>query len=740
MSLPSISAIIACSIGTLIACFSFEALSAPAIGPSEQPFGIDDYFRIKRVVELSLSSDGQMVAYAVESISLEKNEMKKDVYVGPTTPGAEQVRMEALQHATNLAWIPGTHELAYLSEVSGVVQLFSINIKDEQIQQHSDGIGPVLRFWFAPTGMALAWLTRDDPDYEPSHAPDYRRSRLYDRLFNGDKGVVIDPENTFGYQFIDPDWPDLSVKRANKLWLKEASSEAVPVAVPGPVKSIHWSSDASKLSVVYSSADVPEGPYSDRLTSLGVFDVMTKSFKVLARAHAPSGTDNAVYYSGGEWLPGADKLFVRCIKERDLWVSNTAWALFDLATDISPERKSHNWHEIEVYGVRGGPAFLPVDENTVYSNKTVRARQSLYTITPSGVVEADMLKGIKGSVSLISFSADFSQFAFVNESRVRPPEIHIWRKGREPKRLTGLNDEIAGRRLPAATEVSWKSKDGVTVYGWLLEPVGEKSASGPWPLVTFVQGGPGIAVLDKFAYYFKAFGGIWPHPSEVLALHGMAVLLPNYRSTRSFGDDFADPKSLDGEPVDDIVSGIEYLISEGIADANRLAISGHSHGAWLASLVMTRTKLFRAGSFAEGSLNKIVTYSSLGSAWQNRYVHDIKNGVSLYDDPQRYIDLSPEFHFTGLDAAVLFEAGAKGVALGMLSSLKAARSAGMPAEFIVYPQTGHNIRMPRLKKESAERNLDWFRFWLLGEEDADPIKFDQYESWRKMRLNSEAKE
>ena len=112
-------------------------------------------------------------------------------------------------------------------------------------------------------------------------------------------------------------------------------------------------------------------------------------------------------------------------------------------------------------------------------------------------------------------------------------------------------------------------------------------------------------------------------------------------------------------------------------------------------------------------------------------------GASLYEDPAKYIELSPDMHFRGLETAVLFEAGAKSLAINMMGAVKAALYAGLPAEFVIYPRSSHNLHIPSLQKESAERNLDWFRFWLQDYEDPDIEKTEQYSRWHKMHLASE---
>jgi dipeptidyl aminopeptidase/acylaminoacyl peptidase len=245
-------------------------------------------------------------------------------------------------------------------------------------------------------------------------------------------------------------------------------------------------------------------------------------------------------------------------------------------------------------------------------------------------------------------------------------------------------------------------------------------------LITHAHGGPAWPYPNAFAPYFD----LWPYPFEVLAARGFAVFFPNYRGTHTYGRAIAD--ATENAPIDDIVAGIDALVRAGVADPDRLGITGHSHGAWLGPLAMARYRTFRAGSFAEGVANQVVMYE-LMSGDANREIHDPIVGASLYDSPETYLEQSPDLQFAGLRTASLFEAGAYTAALYMLGFPKASQRAAMPTEFIVYPKTQHNLASPGLQAESASRNIDWFEFWLRGREDPDPEKAGAYDRWRSQR-------
>lgn len=698
---------------------------SPSLADEAEEFGIRDYFGVWQIVEIAISSDGDLVAYVVERQSLENNKTVRRVYVQSTAPNAEPILIESIQDARELSWVPESTELAFLSGKSGVVQVYSIDARSKTVGALTKTDVNVLRFEVAPSGSALAFLTQADPNIDPESYYTSEYEGRFDILHHGNQGVVIDSDNTYLFDFVNPNWPDVTKRPENRLWLL-TDDVAEAVDVPGRVKDFHWSPDGKFLSVVYVDNKVPDEAFFDRYTSVGVYDLSKKKLNTVARAQPRGANDAVVYYSGGEWIPGSGSLHLRRISERDTRFRDAHWTLFDHVHEGLKDSEV-SWRPIEHLT---GDEFIATSKDRLYLNRTHRAVDALYTLADDGLERAPMIRDLEGAVTNFDFSADHKSAAFSNENLTTPPEVFLWRDGVGIRALTNLNVSIATKRMPAAREISWDSTDGTTIHGWLLTPNNE--ASKPWPLVAFVHGGPGIPVRNEFSSYFMS--GLWPYPFETYALNGIAVFLPNYRGTWTYGASYSDPIAIDGEPIEDIVSGIEHLIANSIADPNRLAISGHSHGSWLGPLTMTRTELFIAGSFAEGPGNFVALYD-LMSGHLNRVNHDLVfgNGDTLYDNVQRYVDLSPQLQFDGLEnTAVLFEAGVQSAAVAMLGYPKAAAHAGMPTEFVVYPQTSHNIQLPQLKKESAERNLDWFRFWLQGVEDPEPTKADQYRRWREM--------
>jgi len=61
------------------------------------------------------------------------------------------------------------------------------------------------------------------------------------------------------------------------------------------------------------------------------------------------------------------------------------------------------------------------------------------------------------------------------------------------------------------------------------------------------------------------------------------------------------------------------------------------------------------------------------------------------------------------------------------------RRQSKPVEYLYYPYGTHNLFNARERNRSQQTAVDWYRFWLLGEEDANPKKSEQYKRWRTMK-------
>jgi dipeptidyl aminopeptidase/acylaminoacyl peptidase len=266
-------------------------------------------------------------------------------------------------------------------------------------------------------------------------------------------------------------------------------------------------------------------------------------------------------------------------------------------------------------------------------------------------------------------------------------------------RLTGFNDDIAaGMGFPDIRRMSWSAPDGLEVHGLLLTPRG---ADGPLPMIVGVHGGPTWA----WSFYFSD-----SEPNAVLlADAGYAVLLPNPRGSVGRGHAFA--RGVMGNSgtadLEDIIAGVDLCIAEGVADPERLGISGLSYGGYMAGWAITQTDRFGA-SVALSVIGDYVTFHLTSEV--ARYDEMILGGE--WDDPAGpYIERSPIFQMRGASTPTLVIQGQadRCTPVGQGEELYAALEAvGAEAELVVYPREGHVLVERAHVIDALHRTQDWF--------------------------------
>jgi dipeptidyl aminopeptidase/acylaminoacyl peptidase len=151
--------------------------------------------------------------------------------------------------------------------------------------------------------------------------------------------------------------------------------------------------------------------------------------------------------------------------------------------------------------------------------------------------------------------------------------------------------------------IDWKARDGKTIYGYLTVPKGE----GPFPLIVLPHGGPFVSetvVYDEWG--------------QMLANNGYLVLQPQYRGSTNYGLEYYQSAFINGgqggySMQDDKDDGALYLVEQGLADKDRIAMFGWSYGGYAALVAASRTpQIYQcviAGAAVSDTLMQVSYYS-----------------------------------------------------------------------------------------------------------------------------------
>jgi dipeptidyl aminopeptidase/acylaminoacyl peptidase len=227
--------------------------------------------------------------------------------------------------------------------------------------------------------------------------------------------------------------------------------------------------------------------------------------------------------------------------------------------------------------------------------------------------------------------AENGTYAFTTGDASSPADIAVARGGREARTLTSLNQDLLGQRDLARIEaITWKSShDGRTIEGWVAYPPGYEGSSRRYPLILEIHGGPHTAYGPNFAPEIQRF-----------AAEGFVVLYANPRGSTSYGAEFAleIQNAYPGNDYDDLMSGVDALVEDGVADPDRLFVTGGSGGGVLTAWIVGKTDRFRAAVVVKPVINWasfVLTadvYPYFRKAWFT---------ADPWVDPEQYWERSP---------------------------------------------------------------------------------------------------
>lgn len=243
--------------------------------------------------------------------------------------------------------------------------------------------------------------------------------------------------------------------------------------------------------------------------------------------------------------------------------------------------------------------------------------------------------------------------------------------------------------LPRPRPITFESRDGITLQGYLTMPIDQHSLDlRHAPTVVLVHGGPWDRDLQM--------GDNMP---LFLANRGYAVLQVNYRGSSGYGKAFQ--ALANGEFAakmhTDLLDGIEYLVRQGLTDPTKVAIMGASYGGYASLVGMTHTP----GRFACGvslfGMSDIASLLDAAPPYWNLGLfkwHDYVGDPTQPEDLQRMREKSPLYKADQVRGPILILQGARDARVHLAQStrmVQALQNAGKPVDFVMFPKAGHNL-------------------------------------------------
>jgi len=659
---------------------------------------VDDLFGVREVHDPQISPDGLFIAYTVSSTSLKEDKTETRIWMVPTAGGEAVPLTSEGVSSDHPRWSPDGKFLAFLSErketngTEGKTQVYLLNRLGGEAQRLTDTVQDVEDFAWSPKGKRLVLILRD-PSREELEAAANRVKEKEEagadkpvaKKANAQRPWVIDrlyfKEDTIGY--LD--------RRRTHLYVVDLASKGMAQVSSGDYDDTTpaWSPDGKQLAFVSNrSKPDPDATYASNIW-------------VVSADNADNGTSPIQVTTGlgGDHHPA--------------WSPDGKWIAY--STRLDPKLFEYGTSHIAMSPVSGGPAkvlTLALDRNAtkpqfapdgsgVYFIVDDDATQNLAL---ANLADGKITRPVGGRVMLEGFSVAKDGALAVNVSTMDRPYELFTVPGGQLTRLSHVSDGwLAQFRLSQGEYVSFKSKDGTTVHGYVYKPV-DYTPGKKYPTILRPHGGP------VWAYYAE-----FQDLAQLLAANGYVVLLPNPRGSSGYGQDYCKAIFADwgNKDYQDDMAIVDYAIAQDLADPDKLGVGGWSYGGISTDFIIGQTNRFKAAISGAGA-------AEFTSMWgHDEYVRDYIAELGPPWEQRRVWDrVAPFWNVKDILTPTMFVGGNidwNVPILGGEQMYQSLKTLGRDTLLVVYPDEYHEFKTPSHIKDRNERYLAWYAHYVKAD-------------------------
>jgi dipeptidyl aminopeptidase/acylaminoacyl peptidase len=459
---------------------------------------------------------------------------------------------------------------------------------------------------------------------------------------------------------------------------------------PADEGSAAWSPDGSRIAYVQRSPEY----FSGRLV-VAKFDSVNGRFNgepgILYTAKEDRGGGWAI--RSPEWSPDGKSLA--------LVLQQSGWNKIYLIPAEGGEPHSVTTGDSE----DADPVFSHDGKYLAFvSNRNNPEERHIWIVSPDGNHLHQLSAVSPGVEGDPIWSPDGRRIYFLHDSSFEPSSLAVATLdgGAAQLLIRTQPQNFSDTGLAQPEVVHYKSTDGLNISAILYKPL-NYMAGKRYPTVLWIHGGP--EGQDTLGW------DPWP---LYLAQNGYIVLTPNYRGSVGYGEKFRNLNVEDsgGGEVNDVASGVEYLVSQGLADPARIGIGGGSHGGTMVAYEVTkRPDLFHAAIELYGVVNRASYIERTNRPSAIRWIAKMGGTPDQKPEVYRKADILPDV--PKITAPLLIMQGQNDPQVPPYESqqlIEALKKAGKPYFYFTYPDELHGFsqrahRLDAWRKEMAFLNL-----------------------------------
>jgi dipeptidyl aminopeptidase/acylaminoacyl peptidase len=689
----------------------------------------DDLYRLRIATGPRLSPDGRSVVVTLQTVAPTYDGYRTALWLVSTAEDGPPPRQltSGPRHDGHPRFSPDGRRLAFLSDRRPMVeeepdrgeakdredgtQVYLLALDGGEAQRLTDLPRGVTSFEWSPDGARLVVTSS-------SHAA----TRDADRRRRGMTTPAPGTPPPSDYRFIDRlgymlNGADFTYDRIDHLWLVDVPSGVARRLTDGPVADGQpaWSPDGRRIAFTSNRRRDPDLVLR---SDVHVVDVETRAISAIT-----SGPKSVFGFSA--WTPDGASLVVMGNRlEGGGGSRNDVWLFAADGSDATPTGGRN---------VSGPTDLMPLSLMT--SDVTIGEQ-------PTPIVSADgghvvVTAPVDGAFELWRIAlADGRperlthghhhisgidvrpgprsrpRIAYLRSSPTEPPDVWCLGGAAEPRRLTAFNADVLGElELREAVE-RHVTVDGHDVQGWLI-PAGP----GARPVVTEIHGGP---------HSLYGWSPLWEF--QVLAANGISVFYSNPRGSEGYGQDFnaANHRDWGPGPARDVLAGVDALVRDGLADPDRLGLTGGSYGGYLTSWIVGHDQRFRAAMSCR-SVNDMAMIFTTGDIAGGDWAR-IEFETTPWDDPAYFREISPITYADAIRTPLLIQHSERDLrtTIGQAEALfTVLREKRRPVRLLRVPEDTHELTRsgtPFRRIENLEVALGWFRHFLVdGKRGMPPL-------------------
>ena len=637
-------------------------LAVPVAGQERRAMTTDDGLDMVQVGGAMISPDGSWVLFSKSELNWEENE-RETTWWRVSTEGGEPYRYIGDDGGGNFQFSPDGSRLAFTRSVDDESQLFLLPTtggEAVQLSEHETSIGS---YAWSEDGSKIIFVATEPRTEEEEEA----REAGYDAIF-------VD-EGPNGQQ--SGNW--------NNLWLIEVESGAERRLTDTDHRIGSFSVAPNGDRILFTSR-IENRRNQQNLSEIQLLEVEAGTIRRLTDNSAPEGRLS--------WAPDG-RSFAYTARTDGEWE-----LLLDKIWVMDPDGGGRRIVSGAFDGNIGNFVWAP-DASAILFSGLHGTNNNLYRIN-LGSDSVEQITSSVGSLAPSSFSRDRVKMAYVFQDFDTPADIWVGpTDGTGAVQLTDVNPTITDELVLGQGEViRWESRDGTEIEGILMLPA--EYQSGMLPLLLHIHGGP----AGVFRNSFSASNHVW-------AGLGYAQLFPNVRGSSGYDDDLlrGNLRDIGSGDYEDLMTGVDELISRGIADPDKLGLRGWSYGGILGGWTITQTDRFKGASVG-----------AMVSDWTSEYGpgfnHDVRLwyiGGTPWDNTDEWRERSALTHVANVTTPTLVLHGINDRTDTEPQSMmffQALKDQGKITRYIRFPREPHGFQEPRHQRTRDVEEIRWIQKYV----------------------------